>query len=218
MKGAFMNRSLLALALCLIAAPAHSMTATVATGAQPGVAPAPGTSAISNSVASKAVTTSTPSAIPASAASDKAMAPSAVSVTHPSAVLSAPRVPQKAASVASARPGVARTKANVPMPGTGPQDAGAAGATAAAASTVAPAAVVDDSAGMRRGTLQAFNVGAGTFSVYGQKLTFNAQRVAVFNRDGKPGSIFALKNGAKVRFTLDPRDPQHRRVAVIYVD
>ena len=81
-----------------------------------------------------------------------------------------------------------------------------------------PAAVANDSAGMRRGTLEAVNASAGTFSVYGQKLNFNAQRVRVFNRDGKPGSVFNLKSGSNVRFTLDPTDPLRRRVAVIYFD
>jgi hypothetical protein len=71
---------------------------------------------------------------------------------------------------------------------------------------------------MRRGTLEAINVSAGTFQVYGQKLSFNTQRVKVFNRDGRPGSIFAVKNGASVRFTMDATDPSARRVAVIYVD
>jgi hypothetical protein len=71
---------------------------------------------------------------------------------------------------------------------------------------------------MRRGTLQAVNVNPGTFQVFGQKLNFNPQQVKVFNRDGQLGSIYALKSGAKVRFTLDPKDPAQRRVAVIYVD
>jgi hypothetical protein len=42
--------------------------------------------------------------------------------------------------------------------------------------------------------------------------------VKVFNSDGKPGSIFALKSGANIRFTLDAADPKHRRAAVIYVN
>jgi hypothetical protein len=79
-------------------------------------------------------------------------------------------------------------------------------------------AMADDSSGMRRGTVEAVSVGTGTFHVYGQKLTFDAQRVRVFDRDGKASSIYALKTGAKVRFTLDASDPLHRRVAVIYVD
>ena len=62
------------------------------------------------------------------------------------------------------------------------------------------------------------NIGAGTFQVYGQKLAFNPQQVKVFNRDGKPGSIFGLKNGANIRFTLDAADTKNRRVAVIYVN
>ena len=62
------------------------------------------------------------------------------------------------------------------------------------------------------------SVSRGTFQVYGQKLTFDPQRVKVFNHDGKAGSIFTLKNGAHMRFTLDAADPSHRRVAVIYLD
>jgi hypothetical protein len=71
---------------------------------------------------------------------------------------------------------------------------------------------------MRRGTLQAINVNPGTFQVFGQRLNFNPQQVKVFNRDGRPGSVYGLKNGTKVRFTLDPKDPAQRRVAAIYVD
>ncbi len=75
----------------------------------------------------------------------------------------------------------------------------------------------DNSSGMRSGTLQAFSSG-GTFQVYGQKLTFNPQKVKVFNAAGKPASIFGLKKGSNVRFTLDPTDMKHRRVAVIYTN
>jgi hypothetical protein len=75
-----------------------------------------------------------------------------------------------------------------------------------------------ESAAMHRGTLEAISAGPGTLQVFGQKLTFNPQRVKVFNRDGRPGSIYSLKGGAKVRFTMDPADPSHRRVAVIYID
>ena len=92
-------------------------------------------------------------------------------------------------------------------------------ATAAAAAAPRDAAwTVGDSASMHRGTLEAINPGTGTFNVFGQKLSFNAQRVKVFNRDGKAVSVFTLKRGASVRFTLDPADARHRRVAVIYVD
>ena len=93
----------------------------------------------------------------------------------------------------------------------------------AANAAVAPAPgnaawTMGDSASMHRGTLEAINPGAGTLNVFGQKLSFNAQRVKVFNKDGKAGSVFTLKRGASIRFTLDPADAQHRRVAVIYVD
>jgi hypothetical protein len=71
---------------------------------------------------------------------------------------------------------------------------------------------------MRRGTVQAIKVSPGTLQVYGQKLNFNPQRVKVFTRDGRPGSIFTLKSGANIRFTLDATDATQRRVAVIYVD
>jgi len=85
-------------------------------------------------------------------------------------------------------------------------------------SPAAAKAMADDSSGMRQGTLEAVNVGTGTFHVYGQQLTFDAQGVRVFGRDGQASSIYALKTGAKVRFTLDASDPLHRRVAVIYID
>jgi hypothetical protein len=96
----------------------------------------------------------------------------------------------------------------------------AASQTAAAApapGNAAWAATAGNSAGMHRGTVEAVNVGTGTFSVFGQKLNFNAQRVKVF-KDGKAGSVVTLKSGASIRFMLDPTDAQHRRVAVIYVD
>lgn len=85
-------------------------------------------------------------------------------------------------------------------------------------SPAAAKAMSDDSSGMRRGTVEAVSIDTGTFHVYGQKLTFDAQRVRVFGRDGKASSIYALKTGAKVRFTLDASDALHRRVAVIYID
>jgi hypothetical protein len=100
------------------------------------------------------------------------------------------------------------------MPGPAPQ----AGAVPPAPTNTAWAATAGNGAGMHKGTLEAVNVGAGTFQVYGQKLSFNPQRVRVFNRDGRPGTIFSLKNGANIRFTLDAADSQHRRVAVIYVN
>lgn len=76
----------------------------------------------------------------------------------------------------------------------------------------------DDSAGLRRGTVQAVSIAGGTFNVYGEGMTFDPKSVKVFGRDGKPASISSLRKGASVRFTLDPRDRLHRRVAVIYLD
>jgi hypothetical protein len=76
----------------------------------------------------------------------------------------------------------------------------------------------DDSSGLRRGTIEAVNVAGGTFHVYGQGLTFDAKRVKVFARDGKATSVYSLRKGSTVRFTLDPGDRLHRRVAVIYLD
>jgi hypothetical protein len=87
--------------------------------------------------------------------------------------------------------------------------------------TSAPAAakaMADDSSGMRRGTVEAVSITTGSFHVYGQKLSFDPQKVRVFDRAGKASSIYALKTGAKVRFTLDAADPTHRRVAVMYID
>jgi hypothetical protein len=76
----------------------------------------------------------------------------------------------------------------------------------------------DDSAGMRRGTIEALNVNGGTFHMYGQKMTFDAKRVKIFGRDGKATTVYALHKGGKLRFTMDATDPMHRRVAAIYVD
>lgn len=78
--------------------------------------------------------------------------------------------------------------------------------------------MADDSSGLRQGTLDSVNIRNGTFRVFGQALKFDADRVRVFGRDGKTASVHSLKVGTHVRFTLDPTDPVHRRVAVIYVD
>ena len=187
-----MNRSLLVLALLLVPAPGYSMTASITSTTPPATAPAaPANSAIK------------------AAAPAKSTAPSAASVTRPAASLAAPGVPMKSTAAASGRAGTASSKASAFMP---------SAATAAAPAPSNAAWTVGDSASMHRGTLEAINAGAGTFNVFGQKLSFNAQRVKVFNRDGKAGSVFAIKRGASIRFTLDPADAQHRRVAVIYVD
>jgi hypothetical protein len=207
MKGAIMIRNLFVLALWAIVLPAHSMTASVTTAQLP-----PNTSSVpEGATASK----SAPTAVAGTAASgNKIVLPSAVNATQPAAVLSAPGAPARANVATSSRAGGAKSTAKPFMPGAGAQD----GTVQSPPAKLTPAAVANDSAGMRRGTLEAFNTSAGTFSVYGQKLNFNAQKVRVFNRDGKPGSVFNLKSGAKVRFTLDATDPLRRRVAVIYVD
>lgn len=79
-------------------------------------------------------------------------------------------------------------------------------------------AMSDDSSGLRKGTVETVSVGAETFDVYGQRLNFDTQKVRVYTRDGKQSSIYNLKSGANVRFTMDPADPARRRVAVIYID
>jgi hypothetical protein len=195
-----MNRSLLVVALFFFAAPGYSMTATVASTAQAAAAPsAPG--------AATAGTATTGTA--ASNAAKPAM-PNASSVTRPSAVLSAPGVPPKGNAV-PARTGASRFSGPI-LPSVAPQ------AVQPGPTSAGWAATSDSSSGMRRGTLQAFNASAGTFQVYGQKLTFNPQQVKVFNADGRPGSVSSLKSGASIRFTLDTTDLLHRRVAVIYVN
>jgi hypothetical protein len=212
-----MNRSLLVLAMFLSAAPGYSMTARVTSTTPPAAAPsAPVSSATANSATKAATINAAPDTRPgaAAAAPSKAMAPNAASVTRPAAALSAPGVPVKANATPSPRAGAARSKASVLMPGAAPQ----AGAVRPAPTNAAWAATAGNSAAMHNGTLEAINVGAGTFQLYGQKLSFNPQRVKVFNRDGRPGSIFSLKNGANIRFTLDAADSLHRRVAVIYVN
>jgi hypothetical protein len=203
MKGVSMNRNLLALALFFFATPGFSMTATVVSGAQPAAAPtAPATAGAANAAGASSAT----KASSAPAAGKTAM-PDATSLTRPSTVLSAPGIPMKA-SAPPVRAAGARSAPGPILPSTAPQ-------------SVAPAPWVassDNSTGMRRGTLQAISPGAGTFQVFGQKLSFNAQKVKVFNRDGNAGSVFSLKAGTDIRFTLDPSDTLHRRVAVIYVN
>jgi len=76
----------------------------------------------------------------------------------------------------------------------------------------------DDSAGLRKGTVEAVNGANGTLRVYGQTLTFDTKRVMIFGRNGKAATVDSLRAGSAIRFTLDPRDAQHRQIAVIYVD
>jgi hypothetical protein len=198
MKGVPMNRSLLVLALCFLAAPAYSMTATVQSTAQP---PASGAPTGASAPAGSATTSG------AASAAARPAAPSAASVTRPVAVLAAPGVPAKSTVV----PG-RRTDSHSILPSVAPQS------VALPPNSAGWTTIASQGSGMHKGTLQALNAGGGTFQVYGQKLTFDAQRVKVFNSDGSPGSVLSLKNGANVRFTLDPTDLLHRRVAVIYVN
>ena len=88
----------------------------------------------------------------------------------------------------------------------------------APASAAAAKAMADDSSGLRKGTVESVSMGAGTFNVYGQRVSFDVRRVRVFSRDGKASSIYNLKSGANVRFSMDSADPTGRRVAVIYID
>jgi len=76
----------------------------------------------------------------------------------------------------------------------------------------------DDSSGMRRGVVQKVDVAKGNFHVHGQSVSFDPKHVRVIGANGKPTSIYALKQGANVRFTLDPADPKQKRAAVIYVN
>jgi hypothetical protein len=206
MKGAIMNRSLFVPALLLAAslsAPAYSMTATVSSTTQPAAAPGTSDAAKSGTAATSSVTSNA-----ATSAASKAAMPSAASVTRPAAVLAAPGVPPKAAA-APVRAGTSRS--GPILPAAAPQ------AVAYPPNNAAWAATSDSGSGMHRGTLESFN-SAGTFQVYGQKLSFDPQKVKVFSAAGKPASIFSLKKGANVRYTLDSTDMRHRRVAVIYVN
>jgi hypothetical protein len=111
-----------------------------------------------------------------------------------------------------AAPAVAMTT-STPAPSAGKMNMEAMSSSPAVAKAMA-----DDSSGMRKGTVQAVSQGASTFHVHGQQLTFDAQRVKVFGKDGKRASVYQLRTGANVRFTMDPTDPLKRRVAVIYLD
>ena len=209
-----MNRSLLVLAVLMMAPPAYSMTATVQSTTPSVTAPsAPVAGSAINSATKAATAPATGSsaravAVPGAAA--KSTMPNAASLTRPAAVLATPRVPPKGNAVNVAKPSAGKPRsilpASAPVPDPTP-----------AATTAAWTAVAATSSAMHKGALEAINVGSGTFQVHGQKLNFNAQRVKVFARDGKPASVFGLKSGANVRFTLDPADPRRRRVAVIYI-
>lgn len=76
----------------------------------------------------------------------------------------------------------------------------------------------DDSSGMRRGVVQKIDFANAVFHVFGQPVPFDAKRVRVVGADGKQTSIYALKQGANVRFVLDPADSKHQRAAVIYIN
>lgn len=202
-----MNRRFLAVMLCVLTTPVCAMTATVAPATQPAGSPG---SSKTNAATTDAASTATATHAAADTAQGRSMAPNAVPLTRPAAVLSAPGVPLKSTAEPVAKSSPARPRPSAIVP---PQTAAPVPSPAGAAWS----ATARQSTGMHRGTLQAINVGAGTFQVYGQKLAFAPQRVKVFNRDGRPGSIYGLKSGAKIRYTFEA-DPAKRRVAVIYVD
>ena len=136
-------------------------------------------------------------------------------------------------------PAIAITPANTQGPGQGPPQA-SVGAPAPNASrsgqgytapVVTPPDVkpppvsaeeykkhADDSSGMRRGVVQKVDVVKGTFHVHGQLVSFDPKQARIIGADGKPTSVYALTQGANVRFMLDPADPKHQRAAVIYVN
>jgi hypothetical protein len=202
-KDVAMNRGLLFVLLCALAVPAHSMTATVSGSSPPAVGPA------GSSKAADAGTRAVPSGASPDALPARSAAPNPATLTRPAAVLSSPDVPPKSAAAPLAKGAPARPRPSAILP---PKVAAPAPAPGGWTATAA------QGASMQRGTVQAISVGPGTMQVFGQKLAFNSQRVKVFNRDGRPGSIYGIKAGSKVRFTMDPTDAKHRRVAVIYVD
>jgi len=93
-----------------------------------------------------------------------------------------------------------------------------AGAARTSMQPEARKAMADDSTGMRQGTIESVDVARGTFHVFGQRHTFDAAKLRLFGRDGKPTTVHELRRGAKVRFLLESDDKSRRRVAVIYVD
>ena len=66
--------------------------------------------------------------------------------------------------------------------------------------------------------MQKVDLANGSFLVYGRPVAFDPKRVKVIDASGKPTSIYALKQGTIVRFTMDPADASHKRAAVIYVN
>ena len=84
-------------------------------------------------------------------------------------------------------------------------------------SASAAAAHADDTSGLRGGSIQSVDMGKGTFRVYGQTVEFNPRDVRVYSKGAK-ASVFTLKPGARVRFTMDPKDPKKKRAGTIYVE
>jgi hypothetical protein len=210
-----MNRRLLVMMLCALAAPAYPMTAAVTSATQQAASPsAAGGSAKAVAATADSATRATTTNATSDTVFGKSAAPNAMSLTRPAAVLSAPGVPPMSTAPPVAKSTAARPRPSAILPSPVPKAGAAAPSPAGAAWT----ATGRESAAMHRGTLEAISAGPGTLRVFGQKLTFNPQRVKVFNRDGRPGSIYSLKSGAKVRFTMDSADPSRRRVAIIYVD
>jgi len=78
------------------------------------------------------------------------------------------------------------------------------------------ASMRDDSSGLRKGAVEGVSP-KGTLNVNGQTLKFDPQQVKIIGTDGKQRTLGALQKGAKISFTLDPRDASRQRVGVIYL-
>lgn len=91
--------------------------------------------------------------------------------------------------------------------------AGAPAPDAATAKTMS-----DDSSGLRSGTIERVDVQRGTLTVHGQTVRFDPTRVRIFDASGKPQNASSLARGARLRFSVDPRDGGRNRAVVIYVE
>jgi hypothetical protein len=143
------------------------------------------------------------------AAAAPALAITPANVQQPSRV-GTPTSGPKTASALAITPANIQQPSSVGTPTPGPKTA--------SANTTEAAKQADDRSGLRRGVVQQVDFANSVFHVFGQPVPFDVTGVRVVGADGKQTTIYALKQGANVRFTLDPADPKHQRAAVIYVN
>jgi hypothetical protein len=68
------------------------------------------------------------------------------------------------------------------------------------------------------GTVTAVDAKAGTLTVSGRALPWDASRLKVFGPGGRASTIDQVRPGAVVRFALEPGNAAQRRIVLVYVD